>query len=204
MNVVPIKSIIKSLLIINLRLTPKRIANMIKIFTSMLFSRLTRRQIVWGYPLFLMVEPTNICNLKCPMCPSGNGEMSRALGKLNFENYKRLLDDVGDRVLQVQLWNQGEPLINKSLLDFVRYAKGKGIVTQTSTNGHYIRTEEAAEEIVLSGLDAQRQRKPVDHRPLQVRPQARALHQVSILSAVGRSSGFVVARAATARWWLIV
>ncbi|MEE9168208.1 MAG: radical SAM protein [bacterium] len=153
MNVVPIKSIIKSLLIINLRLTPKRIANMIKIFTSMLFSRLTRRQIVWGYPLFLMVEPTNICNLKCPMCPSGNGEMSRALGKLNFENYKRLLDDVGDRVLQVQLWNQGEPLINKSLLDFVRYAKGKGIVTQTSTNGHYIRTEEAAEEIVLSGLD---------------------------------------------------
>lgn len=84
------------------------------------------------------------------MCPSGNGEMTRALGKLNFANFKKLIDDVGDYVLQVQLWNQGEPLINHSFLDFVKYANSKGIMTQTSTNGHFIRTDEAAEELVQS------------------------------------------------------
>jgi radical SAM protein with 4Fe4S-binding SPASM domain len=86
------------------------------------------------------------------MCPSGNGDMKRSLGKLDIENYKRLLDDVGDYVLQVQLWNQGEPFINKSFLEFVRYAKLKGIMVQTSTNGHFIRTDDDAENLIRSGL----------------------------------------------------
>jgi radical SAM protein with 4Fe4S-binding SPASM domain len=100
-----------------------------------------------------MVEPTNICNLKCPMCPSGNGEMKRRMGQLTFENFKKLLDDLGDYLIQVQLWNQGEPFLNKSFLDFVRYANKKGIMTHTSTNGHFIRTDEDAENLVKSGLD---------------------------------------------------
>jgi MoaA/NifB/PqqE/SkfB family radical SAM enzyme len=87
------------------------------------------------------------------MCPSGNGDMKRSTGNLDYDNYKLLIDEVGDYILQVQLWNQGEPFINKSFLDFVRYAKQKGIMTQTSTNGHFIRTDEEAESLVLSGLD---------------------------------------------------
>jgi radical SAM protein with 4Fe4S-binding SPASM domain len=87
------------------------------------------------------------------MCPSGNGDMKRSLGKLDIENYKRLLDDVGDYILQVQLWNQGEPFINKSFLEFVRYAKKKGIMVQTSTNGHFIRNDQEAVNIISSGLD---------------------------------------------------
>jgi radical SAM protein with 4Fe4S-binding SPASM domain len=151
--IVPIKALIRSMRVIHLKITPKRVVNIIKIYSSMFISRLTGKQVVWGYPLFLMVEPTNICNLKCPMCPSGNGDMSRSLGKLDLENYKRLLDNVGDYILQVQLWNQGEPLINKNFHEFVRYAREKGIMTQTSTNGHYFRDDDAAGELVTSGLD---------------------------------------------------
>ena len=87
------------------------------------------------------------------MCPSGNGDMKRSRGKLDFENYKKLLDEIGDYILQVQLWNQGEPFINKSFQDFVRYAKSKGIMVETSTNGHFIRTDEEAENLIHSGLD---------------------------------------------------
>ena len=93
--VVPLKSLYKSLFIFQVKLTPKRVINLVKIGLSMGLSRISRRQIVWGYPLILMVEPTNICNLKCPMCPSGNGTMKRPLGKLDFENYKKLIDDSG-------------------------------------------------------------------------------------------------------------
>jgi radical SAM protein with 4Fe4S-binding SPASM domain len=87
------------------------------------------------------------------MCPSGNGEMRRKMGYLNFDDFKKLLDDIGDYLIQVQLWNQGEPFLNKSFLEFVRYANKKGIMTHTSTNGHFIRTNEDAENLVKSGLD---------------------------------------------------
>ena len=59
----------------------------------MFLSKLIKKQIVWGYPVYLMVEPTNICNLKCPMCPSGNGTMTRQLGELDYESFKKLLDE---------------------------------------------------------------------------------------------------------------
>jgi len=87
------------------------------------------------------------------MCPSGNGEMKRDMGKLDLENFKALMDDIGKYILQVQLWNQGEPFINKSFLEFVRYAKEKGVMTQTSTNGHFIRSDSEAEAVIKSGLD---------------------------------------------------
>jgi len=151
--IVPLKSIIKSLFIFNIKYTPKRVLNFIKIYMSMYLSKWLNKQIVWGYPLYLMIEPTNICNLKCPMCPSGNGEMKREFGKINFETYKKILDEIGEYVMQVQLWNQGEPFINKSFLDFVKYANTKGCITQTSTNGHYIRTDEDVADVINSGLD---------------------------------------------------
>ena len=151
--VVPFKSLIRSLGIVSIKITPKRVINLLKIYTSMIISRFFRIPLVWGYPPILMIEPTNICNLKCPMCPSGNGEMKRKMGQLSFENYKKLLDEIGDNLIQVQLWNQGEPFLNKSFLEFVHYANAMGIMTHTSTNGHFIRTEEDAEKLIQSGLD---------------------------------------------------
>jgi len=151
--IIPLKSVIKSFFIIKIKYTPKRIFNFIKIYVSMYLSKIVNKQIVWGYPIYLMIEPTNICNLKCPMCPSGNGTMKRASGRLDLDTYKKILDEIGDYILIVQLWNQGEPFINKSFLDFVQYANSKGCMTQTSTNGHYIRTDDQAEEVIKSGLD---------------------------------------------------
>ncbi len=152
-SVVPLRSLLRSLRIVHIKPTPRRIWNLVKVFSSMYISRLTRRQLIWGLPPILMVEPTNICNLQCPMCPSGNGDMRRDRGKLGLAEFKNLLDQVGPYIAQVQLWNQGEPFINKSFLDFVAYANSKGVMTQTSTNGHYIRSAEEAKAIVLSGLD---------------------------------------------------
>lgn len=153
MSVVPIRSAFKSLFVFRIRYTPRRVVNFILAWVSMQISSMLRKPIVWGYPPILMVEPTNICNLKCPMCPSGNGDMKRPQGQMDLENFKTLMDDVGDYIYQVQFWNQGEPFINKVFLDFVRIAKEKGVMAMTSTNGHFIRTDETAEAVVKSGLD---------------------------------------------------
>ena len=153
LSVVPLKSMVRSLFIFKVAHTPRRIFNVLKILFSMKLSRWLKKPVVWGIPPIVMVEPTNICNLKCPMCPSGNGDMARPRGRLDLQNFKKLMDDIGPYVYQIQFWNQGEPFLNKQFLDMVRYAKKYGVMTQTSTNGHFIRTLDEAKAVVQSGLD---------------------------------------------------
>ncbi len=130
-----------------------RLWNFAKVLSSMGLSWVLRRPVVWGQPFMLMVEPTNFCNLKCPLCPSGNGQMTRPRGKMDLEAFKRLIDQVGDKLLLLMLWNQGEPFINPCFTEMVRYARQRRIPTLTSTNGHYIRTDVQARALVEAGLD---------------------------------------------------
>ena len=134
-------------------LTPRRAANAARVVISYLLSRLVGRDVRWGRPFVLMVEPTNICNLKCPLCPSGNGDMTRPKGKMDFDAFQRVFEQLADDLLLLMLWNQGEPFINRRLNDMVRLAKARNVPTITSTNVHYIRTPQDAEDIVGSGLD---------------------------------------------------
>lgn len=131
----------------------KRLFNFFAVLASMGFSWLARRPIVWGRPFMLMVEPTNFCNLKCPLCPSGNGQMLRPRGTMGLEDFEKLVDELGAEVFMMMLWNQGEPYINKCFNQMVRYAHNRGIFTFTSTNGHFVRSDEQAQAIVESGLD---------------------------------------------------
>lgn len=134
-------------------LTPRRAANAARVVLSYLLSRLAGRDVRWGRPFVLMVEPTNICNLKCPLCPSGNGDMTRPKGKMDVDAFRRIFEQLADDLLLLMLWNQGEPFINRHLNDMVRLAKSRNVPTITSTNAHYIRTHQDAEDIVGSGLD---------------------------------------------------
>lgn len=130
-----------------------RLWNLIRVVAGMAATRLFRRPVVWGRPLMLMVEPTNFCNLKCPLCPSGNGQMTRARGHMRLDDFRRLVDAVSGHVFVMMLWNQGEPYLNKSFNQMVRYAHEHRIFTFTSTNGHFVRAEKDARAIVASGLD---------------------------------------------------
>jgi MoaA/NifB/PqqE/SkfB family radical SAM enzyme len=133
--------------------TWRRLGNFLKVLGSMGITGVLGRPVVWGRPFMLMVEPTNFCNLKCPLCPSGNGEMTRPRGNMDLAAFKSLVDQGAGHVFMMMLWNQGEPYINKRFNEMVRYAHDNRIFTFTSTNGHFVRSDEAAREIVNSGLD---------------------------------------------------
>ncbi|MFQ6114091.1 MAG: radical SAM/SPASM domain-containing protein [bacterium] len=133
--------------------TPKRVFNLTRNALSMWISHRIKRPIVWGYPPVLMVEPTNICNLKCPMCPSGNGEMTRTRGRMDVGHFRQLIDEIGDHLFMLLFWNQGEPFINKQFPEMVRMAKAKSIPTITCTNGHFFHTSEAVRTVIDCGLD---------------------------------------------------
>ncbi|MFH1011496.1 MAG: radical SAM protein [bacterium] len=121
---------------------------------SCLLSHLLRRPIVWGLPISVMMEPTNRCNLRCPLCPSGAGTLTRSIGEMTLSDYRKILDAIGPQHRRIYLWNQGEPLLNDSLPDMVRLAHERGIHTVTSTNGQLLGRGDMAKRLVQSGLDA--------------------------------------------------
>lgn len=96
------------------------------------------RSIVWGMPISYSIEPTNHCNLQCPECPSGLGSLTRPLGLLKSDEFKKLIDEITETSFYIQLFFQGEPYINKNLPEMISYAQSKNIYVSISTNGHFV------------------------------------------------------------------
>ena len=106
-------------------------------------------------PSTLMVEPTNVCNLHCPACPTGAGILNRPPRAMSFEEFRHILDQALDPpgyLRRVTLFNYGEPFLCKDLLRMVRCAADRGLETFTSTNGQFFGGEKIAGEVVASGL----------------------------------------------------
>ncbi len=99
-----------------------------------------------------MMEPTNLCNLKCPTCPTGAGTLNRSQGMMDLAKYKAILDEVGDGVLDLTLHNYGEPFLHPHLAEMCRYGAAKGITVHVSTNGHFFTDRAQVREILTSGL----------------------------------------------------
>ena len=115
------------------------------------FSYFLKSDKVWAFPTHLQVEPTNICNLRCPLCHVVTDNKPR--GFLNFNDFKKLIDEVGDYLLFLHFWGWGEPFLNEDFFSMIRYAKDKGIKIITSTNGHFFESEENVDRLIDSGLD---------------------------------------------------
>lgn len=104
-------------------------------------------------PVTLFVEPTNLCNLRCPLCPTGAGEYGRPrTNKMSVRDFERIIDEIGDYLYWVNLFNFGEPLLNKDVPLMIGYAHEKGVSTCISTNGMLV-DDQMAEALVRSKLD---------------------------------------------------
>lgn len=115
--------------------TIKRFINVVQVISSFQISKILRKPIVWGKPISYSIEPTNFCNLKCPECPSGLGELTRPLGIMKIDLFKSIVNQIKDTGFYIQLYFQGEPFINKELPQMLNYARGKNVYTSISTNG---------------------------------------------------------------------
>jgi radical SAM protein with 4Fe4S-binding SPASM domain len=127
----------------------KKLLNWIVVETSIYF----KPAHPWGLPTHLQIEPTNRCNLRCALCPVTAG-LDRPSGYMDFNLYKKFIDEVGDYVFLILLWDWGEPFLNPSIYEMISYAKQKGIKLVSSTNGHLFKDREQANKLIASGLDS--------------------------------------------------
>jgi len=126
--------------------------NFILLFISFHYSRLKGKVYQAGLPLFVSIEPTTSCNLRCPQCPSGLREFTRPTGMLQEELFKSLILQLKGHLFSLTFYFQGEPFLNPDFLKMVAFANQQGIYTITSTNAHYM-NEETAKATVQSKLD---------------------------------------------------
>ncbi|MBK9191416.1 MAG: radical SAM protein [Crocinitomicaceae bacterium] len=133
-------------------ITFSRIWNYLLLKLSFHISLLFKKPVLWGKPMAVSIEPTTACNLKCPQCPSGLRQFTRATGNLKPESNKLILDRLGKTLQHINYYFQGEPFINPQFTELVAEARKRNIYVVTSTNAHFI-SPETAEKIIESGLN---------------------------------------------------
>lgn len=113
---------------------------------------LGKRSKVFGYPPRISIETGNICNLRCPLCPTGQGAPGVNRGFMTLDNYKRIVNELGRYLILLRLYNWGEPLLNKDLLSMIHYAVERGIATTISTNLSITLNREVLRKLIEAGL----------------------------------------------------
>jgi MoaA/NifB/PqqE/SkfB family radical SAM enzyme len=101
----------------------------------------------------VILDITNLCNLKCIHCPQPQLQAQPGFKAafLAWEHYVRIIDelaDTGEPVL-VRFVGDGEPLLHPKIMEMVEYAAPHGnIVTNLTTNGLLL--DDKAQERLLN------------------------------------------------------
>ncbi|MCX6272452.1 MAG: radical SAM/SPASM domain-containing protein [Bacteroidetes bacterium] len=107
---------------------------------------------MWGLPFAISIEPTNVCNLKCPECPAGTGLLNRPAGFISMVHIDHIINKLPKEVWMVNLYFQGEPLLHPALPDIIQRFAGSKRYVSLSTNAQCL-SADLAERLVRSGLD---------------------------------------------------
>jgi radical SAM protein with 4Fe4S-binding SPASM domain len=114
--------------------------------------RLLKPSYVAGFPYYLTIETGNFCPLRCVFCPTGQEKEGLPKGYLDFKNFKKIIDELGDYLLIVELYNWGEPFLNKNFFRMIKYARNHNIIVTTSSNLNFF-NEEICNKLMQSGLN---------------------------------------------------
>lgn len=109
------------------------------------------------FPGRMYVECTAACNISCNQAccnPESGITRTRQAGMLDFDLFKRVIDEAGPSLHRIDFFNYGEAFLHKRAVEMCEYIKTNfpHIYLYTSTNGLAL-SEEAARRLVHSGID---------------------------------------------------
>lgn len=116
-----------------------------------------RNKVVRDFPIHLDIETTNVCNLRCPMCPRtvllADNKFS-PLGYMTKEQFQRIIDEGTEHgVRSIKMNYLGEPLSHPDVIWQVEYAKKKGVLDVMMNSNGTLLTKKMARELLEAGLD---------------------------------------------------
>ena len=108
-------------------------------------------------PSRLYIECTAACNISCNQAccaPETGITRTRQAGMLDFDLFRRVVDEAGPSLVRIDFFNYGEAFLHKRAIEMCEYIKTRfpHIYLYTSTNGLAL-TEAQARRLVHSGID---------------------------------------------------
>jgi len=108
-------------------------------------------------PYRMFIECTAACNISCTeacCAPETGITRTRQTGMLDFDLFRRVMDEAGPSLGRVDFFNYGEAFLHKRAIEMCEYIKSNfpHIYLYTSTNGLAF-SEEQARRLVHSGID---------------------------------------------------
>jgi MoaA/NifB/PqqE/SkfB family radical SAM enzyme len=92
-------------------------------------------------PYWAKIETSRVCNLQCPGCYAHGGDTDPTFPGtekekrfMSLELFKTVLDPLKKHVFAVQLYDEGEPMLNPDIYRIIRYARKSNVGTVISSN----------------------------------------------------------------------
>jgi len=102
------------------------------VYDSIYFKRIEKR--VKNSPISLTIEPNNICNLKCVMCPYKRMKRKKETMPLNL--FKKIVDEAKELGCKdVHMTQYNEPFTDCFLFDRIEYLRKAGMSSWFYSNG---------------------------------------------------------------------
>jgi radical SAM protein with 4Fe4S-binding SPASM domain len=108
----------------------------------------TRRVI--GAPYYVVLDPSTACQLECPFC-DGKARKSRLM---DFTRFKEIIDEIGRYCINLELYNWGEPTMNRDLIRMINYSSAKYKLYTRISSHLNLSDDNFYRELVLSRLNA--------------------------------------------------
>jgi radical SAM protein with 4Fe4S-binding SPASM domain len=128
--------------------TPGKLANILLAEFELRRQKTTLR----CQPYYYIIDICNVCNLRCPLCPTGNITIARKQAMLSLDQYKEIFDKIKQYALVVSLYNHGEPLLNPDVFSIVEHTHRNRVGTNISSNFNWPQPVDI-NNFIRSGLD---------------------------------------------------
>lgn len=107
------------------------------------------------FPIYAIIEPASVCNLKCTMCFQQDTRLHTPPfgGVMSIDTYLNAIDQLSRGGCKaITFAGRGEPLLNKNISMFLEYAAGKFQEVKINTNGILL-TDDICHSILRSKVD---------------------------------------------------
>jgi len=124
-------------------------------FLKAKLSRMSGGAVAGASPYHILIDPSSACHLRCAMCmdPEDPGRRIRPSRLMAPELYESLIEELGDNLFMLSLYNWGEPLLNPHLNSFIRRAREKAIYVDINTSLSLEMSEGDLEAFLSTGID---------------------------------------------------
>ena len=107
-----------------------------------------------SFPLFIDIEVTSACNLKCEFCATTYRDKDIKKGFISFDTVKKIINEGASAGLYGVKFNiRGEPLLHGQIAEFVKYAKDKGLIDVYFNTNAMLLDKKASRSLIDAGLD---------------------------------------------------